>query len=77
MSDERDIEQSEQQFMAAVDREIAAIRAKVPSHGSSPWCACGNEIHPLRANAGYGACIECARAAEVKGKLYGVARCKS
>lgn len=74
MSDERDIEQSEQQFMATVDREIAAIRAKVPSGVSNRWCACGNEIPYKRRLGGYGECIECVNAFEAKQKLYGVAR---
>lgn len=74
MSDERDIEQSEQQFMAAVDRAIAEIRAKVPSGVSNRWCACGNEIPYKRRLGGYGECIECARASDLKSKQYGVAR---
>lgn len=74
MSDERDIEQSERQFMESVDREIAAIRAKVPCGQITRWCNCGNRIRYKRRVGGYGACIECARAAEVKDKLYGVAR---
>lgn len=70
MSDERQIELTEQQQEEALSREVQAIRSRVPQGTGSKICNCGNDIPDARRIAGYSNCIECARAAELAGSRF-------